>query len=112
MQKIIIKFYDGKIKLWKSYWLIGELLNSIVILLIFNFEIKFFNNQSLFTQLPFLDFSQINLLSKAIILFWTVFITIGIWRSAEKYNGHFIWIVLVLGSLSYRLFTLKIFFYS
>tara|TARA_B110000438_G_scaffold302743_1_gene361421 strand:- start:3123 stop:3461 length:339 start_codon:yes stop_codon:yes gene_type:complete len=111
MQKLIIKFYEGKIKLWKSYWLIGELLNSIVILIIFNFEIQFFDNKSIFTQLPFLDFSQISLLSKIIIFFWTMFVTIGIWRSAEKYKGNFIWIILALGSLSYRLFTLKIFFY-
>ena len=32
---IIKDFFEGKIKLWKSYWLVGELLNGIVLLVIF-----------------------------------------------------------------------------
>ena len=42
---IIKDFFEGKIKLWKSYWLVGELLNGIVLLVIFNLEIYFFNTE-------------------------------------------------------------------
>ena len=39
---ILIKnFFEGKIQLWKSYWLVGELLNGIVLLILFNLEIYF-----------------------------------------------------------------------
>ena len=36
---IIKDFFEGKIKLWKSYWLVGELLNGIVLLIIFNLSL-------------------------------------------------------------------------
>ena len=31
-------FFEGKVKLWKSYWLVGELLNGLVLLIIFNLD--------------------------------------------------------------------------
>ena len=34
MEKIINNFWNGKITLWRSYWLVGELLNALFILLI------------------------------------------------------------------------------
>jgi len=36
MSNFIINFWYGRIPLWKSYWLIGELINSLVLLLIYN----------------------------------------------------------------------------
>ena len=111
MSNLIINFWYGKITLWKSYWLIGELINSLVILLIYNIEVRFLNNINLYKQLPFLNFTSFSLISKIILLFWTIFITVGIWRSAEAYKGKFIWIVLTLILLSYRIFTLRILFY-
>ena len=83
----IKNFFEGRVKLWKSYWLVGELLNGVVILIIFNLEIYLFNTNSSVSQIPFLDFSNFTLLSKIIIFIWTVFISIGIWRSAENYKG-------------------------
>ena len=91
---IIKDFFDGKIKLWKSYWLVGELLNGLVLLIIFNLEIYFFKSSSLITQIPFLNFSNLSFLSKIIIFIWTIFISIGIWKSAENYKGNIIWIFL------------------
>ena len=41
---MINDFWNGKIKLWKSYWIVGELLNALFILLIFNIEVRFLNN--------------------------------------------------------------------
>ena len=111
MSNFIINFWYGRISLWKSYWLIGELINSLVLLLIYNIEIKLLNNIGLYKQLPFLNFTSFSLISKFTLFFWTIFITVGIWRSAEAYKGKFIWIVLTLILLSYRIFTLRILFY-
>ena len=91
--KIIKEFFDGKIKLWKSYWLVGELLNSSV------------------SQIPFLDFSNLTILSKVIIFLWTVFISIGIWRAAENYKGSIIWIILTFIIVAYRCYSLRLIFF-
>ena len=100
---ILIKnFFEGKIQLWKSYWLVGELLNGIVLLILFNSEIYFFNTNSSVSQIPFLNFSNLTLFSKVVIFSWTIFISIGIWRSAENYKGNIIWILLTFVIISYR----------
>ena len=111
MSNFIFNFWYGRVLLWKAYWLIGELINSLVIILIYNIEIRLLNNIGLYKQLPFLNFTSFSLISKFSLFFWTIFITVGIWRSAEAYKGKFIWIVLTLILLSYRIFTLRILFY-
>ena len=105
--KKIEDFWHGNITLWKSYWLVGELINALVLIIIFNIELKFFNNTHFFISLPLISFNQLHIVSKFIIFIWTIFITVGIWRSAEKYNGKSIWTILTLIILSYRLFVLK-----
>jgi len=112
MEKIISRFWRGEITLWRSYWLVGELLNLIFILLIFNLEIYLFGNNQFTNFLPFLDFSNFSLLSKLILILWTVFLTTGIWRSAENYNGSIIWIIATFIFLSYRIFTLRLIFFG
>ena len=104
----LINFWEGKTSLCKSYWIIGELINSLFILLMINIEIRVFKNSYILDNLPFLDFGNLNFITKIFILIWTIFITVGIWRSAEAYKGKFLWIVLTLIVLSYRLFTLRI----
>jgi hypothetical protein len=111
MEKLISKFWRGEVTLWKSYWLVGELFNALFILAIFNFEIFFFNNQ-FSNSLPFINFNNFNLLSKSVLIIWTIFITVGIWRSAEKYRGSLFWIICVLLFLSYRVFTLRLIFFG
>ena len=108
---IVKAFFEGKTKLWKSYWLVGELLNGIFLLIIFNLEIYFFNSNSSVSQIPFLDFSNFTLLSKVIIFLWTIFISVGIWRSAENYKGNIIWIILTFIIIAYRCFTLRLIFF-
>ena len=117
----LVKFWQGKITLWKSYWIVGELINALIIIIIFNIELRFFNNAHLLLHMPLLSFSDLNFINKCIILIWTIFITVGIWRSAEKYNGKLIWlenifphlnqrklwIILTLIILSYRLLIFK-----
>ncbi len=112
MEKIISKFWQGKITLWRSYWLVGELLNALFILAVFNFEIYLFGNNQFSNSLPFLDFSNFSFVSKVSLIIWTIFITIGIWRSAENYKGSFIWILLTFLFLSYRVFSLRLIFFG
>ena len=109
---LILLFYYGKIKLWKSYWLVGELLNSLFVLLIFNFEIFFFNNNQFTGSILFLDFANFTSLSKIILIIWTIFISVGIWRSAENYKGNIIWIIATFLFLSYRIFILRFIYFS
>jgi len=111
LRNLLIDFFEGRIKLWKSYWLVGELLNGIVLLIIFNLEIYFFNTNSSVSQIPFLDFSNFTLLSKIIIFVWTIFISIGIWRAAENYKGNIFWIILTFIIVAYRCFSLRLIFF-
>ena len=109
---MIKNFFEGKINLWKSYWLVGELLNGIVLLIIFNLEIYFLNNNSSEAQFPFFNFSNFSILSKITIFCWTIFISIGIWRAAENYKGSIIWIVLTFIIIAYRCFSLRLIFFN
>ena len=111
LRQIIKNFFEGRVKLWKSYWLVGELLNGIVLLIIFNFEIYFFNTNSSVSQIPFLDFTNLALISKIFIFVWTIFISIGIWRSAENYKGSIFWIILTFIILAYRCYSLRLVFF-
>ena len=108
---IVSDFFNGDIKLWKSYWLVGELLNGLFLLIIFNLEIYFFNTNSSVSQIPFLNFSNLTILSKIIIFSWTIFISIGIWRSAENYKGSIIWIILTFIIVAYRCYSLRLIFF-
>ncbi len=110
MKKIISRFWRGEITLWRSYWLVGELLNALFTLVIFNLEIYAFGNNQFTSYLPFLDFSNFTLFTKLLLIFWTILITVGIWRSAENYNGSIIWVVATFLFLSYRIFTLRLIF--
>ena len=112
MKKIIFKFYNGKITLWRSYWLVGEILNALFILAVFNFEIYIFGNNHFANSLPFLDFRNFSFLSKISLIIWTIYITVGIWRSAENYKGSIIWILATFLFLAYRVFSLRLIFFG
>ena len=110
-KQIVSDFWTGRIKLWKSYWLVGELLNGLVLLIIFNLEIYFFNTNSSVSQIPFLNFNNLTILSKTIIFLWSIFISVGIWRSAENYKGSIIWIILTFIIVAYRCYSLRLIFF-
>ena len=110
MNKMIDNFWQGKLPLWKSYWIVGELINALMIILLINLDIYFFGNITIGNQIPFVNFNNFNFLIKIILICWTLFITVGIWRAAENYKGNILWIVLTLIFLSYRIFTLRIIF--
>ena len=101
----IYRFWKGEISLWKSYWLIGELLNALFIILILNMEIYLFQSNQSTTSLFFLNFSNFNFISKIILITWTVFLSVGIWRSAENYKGKIIWIILTFIVIAYRFYS-------
>ena len=112
MENLIKRFWRGEIALWRSYWLVGELLNSLFVLIIFNFEIYIFGNNQFSNSLPFLDFSNFSFLSKITLIIWTIFITAGIWKSAENYKGSIFWVVATFLFLSYRIFSLRLIFFG
>ena len=116
----LMMFFEGKIKLWKSFWLIGEIIYPILLfIIIFYIEMQLYNNDQILLALPLnninmpiIDFYKLHIISKLFYFLLTIFITIGIWRSAEKYKGNFIWISLSLIYLSYfRIFTLRLIFF-
>ena len=63
MKILIHNFWNGNITLWKSYWIVGELLNALIILIIFLVEVRIFNNSSIGNLLPFLSFNNFTLLN-------------------------------------------------
>ena len=116
----LMGFFHGKVKLWKSFWLVGEIIYPIFLfIIIFYIEMKLYNNNQVLLTLPLnninmpiIDFYNLHIVSKLFYFILTIFITVGIWRSAEKYKGNFIWISLSLIYLSYfRIFTLRLIFY-
>ena len=106
-KNLIERFWQGKVTLWKSYWIVGELINGLFYIILYNIEIFFFQNSNLAISIPFVDIVSLSPFTKILVIVWTVFITIGIWKSAEKYKGNFIWIILTLLILSFRIFALK-----
>ena len=105
----LVKFWYGKINLWKAFWIIGILHALLLNYLIPQIEKHIFNKQEIFLviqiqnyQIPIIDFIKIHFISKIIIIISTLFVTMGIWRSAENYNGNFIIILLTLTYLSFN----------
>ena len=109
IRKLINEFWYGNIKLWKSFWVIGILHALFINYLIPFIEKNVFNNDQIFIllqikdyQVPILDIIKVHFISKIIIIISKIFITVGIWRSAEKYNGNIIIIFLTLIYLSFN----------
>ena len=91
----IKRFWNGDISLVISYWVIGCLLNIIVSFII-GFVLTF-----IFALIGISDIS-LNLFLNLFLFAWVIFLTVGIWRSANKYQGKKIWvyltkIVLIIG---------------
>ena len=98
---LIKDFFEGRIKLWKSFWLVGVGHSLILFFLLPILERVLFNNNNIYSyieieqnilQLP--NFVQLSLFSRLIIILSTIFITVGIWRSSENYSGSLFWITL------------------
>ena len=105
---LIKNFFEGKIKLWKSFWIVGFGHQVLLFYLIPVFEKIIFNNSEIYGyiqlsqdtfQIP--DFTRISFLTKLIVILSTIYVTIGIWRSSENYNGSFFWIIVTFIYLSF-----------
>ena len=102
-------FFEGNLKLWKSFWLVGFGHSLFLFFLIPIFERVIFRNKEIYSfvqinqdtvRLP--DFTKFSFLSKLIVILSIFYITIGIWRSCEKYNGSLFWIIITFLYLSFN----------
>tara|TARA_B100001564_G_scaffold149519_1_gene125733 strand:+ start:454 stop:777 length:324 start_codon:yes stop_codon:yes gene_type:complete len=75
----LAEFYDGKLSLPHSYWIFG-LVYSILVGILLAVLVILFN----------LPDKTISVLS----LPWIIFISIGIWRSSDRYKGSKFWSIL------------------
>ena len=81
IENFIRNFWQGKIKLWQSFWLVGGIGGILIFNLIIFIEDKIFSNSTEYL-------TELSFRSKLLVLIWTIFYTVGIWRSAENYNGY------------------------
>lgn len=100
---IFFKFLNGDLKLWKSFWIIGFIHGFSIMYLLPILEVNLFQNNNIFNTLiindiaiDILDYNKITIFSKLLIIFSSIIITVGIWRSAEKYKGNLSIIFLTL----------------
>ena len=108
---LVKDFFYGRIKLWKSFWIVGELIFGFVILLLLQID-KFFlsypsdnsNNISIF------NLNNLSLISKLFLIIWTLFIAVGVWRSTENYKGSIFIILFIFIYYGYRVFSLRLLF--
>ena len=98
---IIKDFFEGKVRLWKSFWLIGIGHSFFLFYFMPLIEKNLFNKDNIYNYINFEqntlavpNWIELSFFSRIIIILSTLFITIGIWRSAENYNGSIIWIIL------------------
>ena len=73
---LFVAFWNGDVSLVKSYWLIGVLL-TIGVVLVATFLV-------IAVGLPYEAMF-------GIYIPWVIYITVGIWRSADKYKGAKFW---------------------
>ena len=74
--ELLKKFFNGEVALWKSYWLIFVLLSfPVVFVAIFLATVS-------------------GLLAALILIIWTVYVNIGVWKSSSNYQGSKVWAVL------------------
>ena len=74
-----MKFFDGELSLPHSYWLVG-IVYSIVV--------------GILAAIIILSFSLPDKTLNVLVLPWIIFISIGIWRSSDKYKGPKFWAIL------------------
>lgn len=111
MMKIVAKLYKGKYSLSKSYWLFGNvvplILFTLILISIFVFSNDPLNKLRSLNFRPETTFSLITTVILSLVtLVYIIISTIGVWRSASKYQGKKIWpilakITIVIAFISY-----------
>ena len=109
---IIKDFFEGKIKLWKSFWIAGELIYGFLLLVLLQLDKYLFSELSERSNyLSIFNLNNLSIISKLFLILITIFISIGVWRAAENYKGSIIWIVLTFIIVAYRCYSLRLIFF-
>ena len=110
MYSNLIKLINGEIHLKKAFWLYGNIypffIGLIIILTIIllqkNIEVSIVNQQ--FMNIGF--FGKLIILIQGVIFFvYVSFASIGVWRSANVYEGKKIWVYLSKSAILYAYYS-------
>ena len=108
---LIQDFFEGKIKLWKSFWIAGELIYGFLLLMLLQLDKYLFSELSeRSTYLTIFNLNHLSVISKLFLILITIFISIGVWRSAENYRGSIFIILFVFIYYGYRVSSLVLLF--
>ena len=108
---IIKDFFEGKIKLWKSFWIAGELIYGFLLLVLLQLDRYLFSELSERSNyLSIFNLNNLSLISKLFLILITIFISIGVWRAAENYRGSIFIILFVFIYYGYRVSSLVLLF--
>ena len=108
---LIQDFFEGKIKLWKSFWIVGELIYGFLLLVLLQLDKYFFSDLSERSNyLSIFNLNNLSFISKLFLILITLFISIGVWRAAENYKGSIFVILFVFIYYGYRVSSLVLLF--
>ena len=108
---LIQDFFEGKIKLWKSFWIAGELIYGFLLLVLLQLDKYLFSELSeRSNNLSIFNLNNLSVISKLFLILITIFISIGVWRAAENYRGSIFIILFVFIYYGYRVSSLVLLF--
>ena len=108
---LIYDFFEGKIKLWKSFWIAGELIYGFLLLVLLQLDKYLFSELSERSNyLSIFNLNNLSVISKLFLILITLFISIGVWRAAENYRGNIFVILFVFIYYGYRVSSLVLLF--
>ena len=108
---LINDFFEGKVKLWKSFWIAGELVYGFLLLILLQLDKYFFSDLSERSNyLSIFNLNNLSFISKLFLILITLFISIGVWRAAENYRGSIFIILFVFIYYGYRVSSLVLLF--
>ena len=108
---LIQDFFEGKIKLWKSFWIAGELIYGFLLLVLLQLDKYLFSELSERSNyLLNFNLNNLSIISKIFLILITIFISIGVWRAAENYRGSIFIILFVFIYYGYRISSLVLLF--
>ena len=108
---LIQEFFEGKIKLWKSFWIAGELIYGFLLLVLLQLDKYLFSELSERSNyLSIFNLNYLSFISKLFLILITIFISIGVWRAAENYRGSIFIILFVFIYYGYRVSSLVLLF--
>ena len=107
------KFINGDISLAAMFWIYG-IATSVLCNFIINSKVTEYFFSYLYYNYDLIGVKVIGITYDTILIVYTVILCIGLWRSANKYTGSFIWIVIakffsILWMLSIIIFVADIF---